>query len=430
MEYGIYAHNDIIATLGTNRRDFTLSESAEPSSAISSWSGFVYQGKVALYYSLKLLTEGVRDFELQLDSTDDFAIYKDGKLLSAHQVKAKVGSTRGSYTSALKKSAEVDGHRKAGTNRYIHVSVKIDDTSDYTPGNGETVKFYDYNGQKYCGLGEIEKITKVLIGILFNDAKGFPPSERLSDQNYSLISESISSKAIEIHKINQADGVSENKAAFENRMHSSKILADLLTEGLQNDVAYFATELRKNLFDHLEKTFDDLLPEINDKQYLRAQNLFAHLYNLNQEDLQRLCQVMKPSESFSKIQHQDIGRYSELIQDFCIDPVLQRLPHYIDSGSSFYLPTALTLLNDRERRSCVDRIREEMKNNRRLQPLLFEYQNLIAFSALHSFCVETKITENDGSDPVYETGNQDDKITRELSINVITKLDAEGKLNA
>lgn len=407
-----------------------MSELAEPNSAISSWSGFVYQGKVALYYSLKLLTEGIRDFELQLDSTDDFAIYKDGKLLSTHQVKAKVGSSRGSYTSALKKSAKIDDHRKAGTNRYIHVSVKIDDTSDYTPGNGETVKFYDYNGQKHCGLGEIEKITKDLIEILFNEAKGFPPSERLSDQNYSLMSESISSKAIEIHKINQVDGISENKAAFENRMHSSKLLADLLTEGLQNDVEYFATELRKNLFNHLEKTLDDLLPEINDKQYLRAQNLFVHLYNLNPEDLQRLCQVMKPSESFSKIQHQDIGRYSELIQDFCIDPILQRLPHYIDSESSFYLPTAITLLNDRERRACVDRIREEMKNNRRLQPLLFEYQNLIAFSALNSFCVETKITENDGSDPVYEAGNQDDKITRELSINVITKLDAEGKLNA
>jgi hypothetical protein len=71
-----------------------------------------------------------------------------------------------------------------------------------------------------------------------------------------------------------------------------------------------------------------------------------------------------------------------------------------------------------------------MKNNRRLQPLLFEYRNLIAFSALKSFSVETKITENDGSDPKYEAENQDDKITRELSVNVITKQDAEGKLNA
>ncbi|HFQ6221182.1 TPA: dsDNA nuclease domain-containing protein, partial [Pseudomonas aeruginosa] len=71
-----------------------MSELTEPDSAISSWSGFVYQGKVALYHCLKLITEGEREFELQLDSTDDFAIYKDGKLFSAHQVKAKVGSTR------------------------------------------------------------------------------------------------------------------------------------------------------------------------------------------------------------------------------------------------------------------------------------------------------------------------------------------------
>ncbi|HGM6262505.1 TPA: ABC-three component system protein [Pseudomonas aeruginosa] len=407
-----------------------MSELTEPDSAISSWSGFVYQGKVALYHCLKLITEGEREFELQLDSTDDFAIYKDGKLFSAHQVKAKVGSTRGCYTKALKKSAEIDDHRKAGTKRYFHVSVKIDDTSDYTPGNGETVSFYKYNDQKYCELGQIEGITKDLIKTIFNDAKGFPPSERLTDQNYCLISESISSKAIEIHKINQIDGAPENKAAFENRINASKLLAALLSEGLQNDVEYFATELRKNLFNYLEKTLDDLLPEINDKQYLRAQDLFKHLHDLNSEDLQRLCQVMKPSESFSKIQHEDIGRYSELIQDFCIDPILQRLPHYMDSESSFYLPTALTLLSDRECRACVDRIREEMKNNRRLQPILFEYRNLIAFSALNSFRVETKITENDGSDPKYEAENQDNKITRELSINVITKLDAEGKLNA
>ncbi|MHB2060167.1 ABC-three component system protein [Pseudomonas monsensis] len=407
-----------------------MSELTEPNSAISSWSGFVYQGKVALYHSLKLIIKNEMDFELQLDSTDDFAIYKSGKLLSVHQVKAKVGSTRGSYTKALIKSAEIDEHRKTGTNRYFHVSVKIDDTSDYKPGNGEVVKFYEYNGQRYCGLGEIEKITKDLIRTIFNDAKGVLPTERLTDQNYSLISEIISSKAIEIHKINQVDGVSESKAAFENRIHASELLAELLSEGLQNDVDYFATELRKNLFDYLEKTLDDLLPEINDKQYLRAQDLFVHLHSLSSDDLQRLCQVMKPSESFSKIQHEDIGRYSELIQDFCIAPVLQRLPNYMGSDSNFYLPTALTLLNDRECRACVDRIRTEMKNNRRLQPLLFEYRNLIAFSALRSFSVETKITENDGSDPKYEAENQDDKITRELSVNVITKQDAEGKLNA
>jgi hypothetical protein len=412
------------------RGDSTLNEVTAPHSAISSWSGFVYQGKVALYHSLKLIINGELDFELQLDSTDDFAIYKDDILISAHQVKAKVGTTRGSYSKALNKSAEIDVHRKAGTNRYFHVSVKLDDTSDFKPENGEIVKFYEYDGVKHCGLGEIERITKALIKTIFNKFKDFPPSEQLIDQNYCLISESISSKAIEIHNINQTDGVSENKAAFENRIHIHTILTMLLSEGLQDDVEYFATELRKNLFDYLEETLDELLLEIDDKQYLRAKDLFLYLRELAPEDLQRLCQVMKPSESFSKLQHEDIGRYSELIQNFCIDPILKRLPHYIDSESNFYLPTSLTLLNARECRACVERIKEELTKNSRLQPILFEYQNLIAFSASSSFCVETRITRDDGSDSKYETEKQDDKITRKLSIHIITKSDAEGKLNA
>ena len=53
-----------------------------PHSAISTWSGFVYQGKVALYHCLKLINQGDSDFQLQLDSTDDFAIYKDNNLIS------------------------------------------------------------------------------------------------------------------------------------------------------------------------------------------------------------------------------------------------------------------------------------------------------------------------------------------------------------
>ncbi|MGN4221945.1 hypothetical protein ACS0Y6_18795, partial [Burkholderia gladioli] len=62
-----------------------------PATAVSTWSGYVYQGKIALYHCLKLINQGDADFDLQLDSSDDFAIYKNGTLKSAHQVKAKIG---------------------------------------------------------------------------------------------------------------------------------------------------------------------------------------------------------------------------------------------------------------------------------------------------------------------------------------------------
>ncbi len=70
-------------------------ESAEeksPHTAITSWSGFVYQGKVALYHSLKLILEdiqGCSNYKLQLDSLEDFAILdEDDNPISLHQVNA------------------------------------------------------------------------------------------------------------------------------------------------------------------------------------------------------------------------------------------------------------------------------------------------------------------------------------------------------
>ncbi|MFB2905067.1 hypothetical protein ACE1BH_08980, partial [Aeromonas jandaei] len=86
-----------------------------PASAISSWSGFVYQGKVALYHSLKLIYDDDLDFELQLDSSDDFAIYKNGKLHTAHQVKAKISKYRSGYTKALEQSTFVEFDKIKGT---------------------------------------------------------------------------------------------------------------------------------------------------------------------------------------------------------------------------------------------------------------------------------------------------------------------------
>jgi hypothetical protein len=134
-----------------------------PASAVATWSGYVYQGKIALYHALKLILVGDEDFELQLDSTDDFAIYKNGVVDSAHQVKAKIGKYRKSYNKALEKSAKIEDDLIAGVKRYFHVSVLLTDTTDYTGATGEIVKFYSYGDKKYCGLGEIEGLTKAVI---------------------------------------------------------------------------------------------------------------------------------------------------------------------------------------------------------------------------------------------------------------------------
>lgn len=75
--------------------------------ASSSWSGFVYQGKVAIYTVLKYLnhyypkSEEIKKYELEIEYLEDFSIIKEGKHVSLHQVKAKPDTnTIGSYNEA------------------------------------------------------------------------------------------------------------------------------------------------------------------------------------------------------------------------------------------------------------------------------------------------------------------------------------------
>ena len=74
-------------------------------------------------------------------------------------------------------------------------------------------------------------------------------------------------------------------------------------------------------------------------------------------------------------------------------------------------------------------IRSEMESNDALLKLLYEYNNLIASKATESFMIDTKYTLSaDFSD--QETRDKiDSNITKSLCINVVTKEEAEERLN-
>lgn len=60
--------------------------------AIPTWSGFDYQGQVSIYYALIKLNQidinSVDEYELQIESLEDFSINRSGFPISIHQVKA------------------------------------------------------------------------------------------------------------------------------------------------------------------------------------------------------------------------------------------------------------------------------------------------------------------------------------------------------
>ncbi|MFM4846827.1 ABC-three component system protein [Aeromonas caviae] len=396
-----------------------------PASAISSWSGFVYQGKIALYHSLKLIYDDDLDFELQLDSSDDFAIYKNGKLHTAHQVKAKISKSRSGYTTALEQSTLIEYDKIKGTTRYFHVSVQLNNTDDHKGASGETVKFYRYGDKYYCGLGEIEGLTKGLIKNIC-EKKSITVSDNLINFNYCLLSEKISTIAINCHKLNQVDGVRETRAAYENRIKANSLLADLLNENPYQNRDYYAVELKARLLTHLEERLDQALPTMNDATYERARRLCEHIRETPINELKTLCQMMKPSERFQDVQTNDIRRYTKLIQAISVEPIFNQLPHYLDSENRFYVPTALDVDESEE---CESDMIREMKNNGDLLRLLFEYNHLIASKAETSFTFNTKFTNSDDFDNKPATEKLESNIIKSLCISVMKKEDAEGRLN-
>lgn len=396
-----------------------------PASAVSSWSGFVYQGKIALYHSLKLIHDGDLDFELQLDSSDDFAIYKNGKLHTAHQVKAKISKYRSGYTEALEQSTLIEHDKIKGTTRYFHVSVPLNKTCDYKGTSGETVKFYRYGDNYHCGLGEIEGLTKELIKKICEKQPNVV-SDNLINFNYCLLSEKISTKAIHNHKLNQVDGISEGKAAYEGRIKAKSILEELLTENPYQNRDYYAVALKARLQNHLEERLDQALPTMSDTTYERARCLYEHIRKTHIHELKALCQMMKPSERFQDVQTSDIRRYTKLIQAISVEPIFSHLPHYLDSENRFYVPTALDVDESEE---CEFDMTREMKNNDDLLRLLFEYNHLIASKAETSFTFNTKFTNSDDFDNKQTTEKLESNITKSLCISVITKNDAEERLN-
>ena len=83
-----------------------MAEELLPHTAAATWSGFIYQGRIALYHVVKLLhdkTEAeLAELFLQIDSIEDFAIIKYGLRdsvipVTMHQVKAVKSNYYSSY---------------------------------------------------------------------------------------------------------------------------------------------------------------------------------------------------------------------------------------------------------------------------------------------------------------------------------------------
>lgn len=293
--------------------------------------------------------------------------------------------------------------------------------------NRERVEFYPYGESRHCELDKIEELTKQIIKkiyvrqtVIFDDS--------LVDANYCLLSDRVSSQALAIHAKIQNEGDSQRKAAYESRVTAASILADITDKNPYQRKDYYAIELKVRLHTYLEERLAETLPGMSDAAYERARRIYELTRLSEGGDFKTLCQLMKPSENFSRIQNSDIRRYSDLVHAINIEPILIRIPHYVDSKNKFYAPTALYLPEPTDKKYCTSEIIAEIKDNDDLGRLLFEFNNLIAAKAAESFTIDTKYTNCFDESSIDVQDRIDSNITKSLCISILTRDDAEARL--
>jgi hypothetical protein len=188
-------------------------------SAIDTWSGFIYQGKIALLHVLRLINSKscTTDNCLQLDSIEDFAIVDnetDLNPITIHQVKAMKSTLYSSYSIAFNK-LEKRLRDFPCTGAFFHLAMDNEKTSTEIKTLHPNLSIYEYDGGfSSCSLENVNSWIEFQITQYLN-------SNSLSHHcgNEGILSNhleaEIFNQVISIHANNhERDGLSISQGAY------------------------------------------------------------------------------------------------------------------------------------------------------------------------------------------------------------------------
>ncbi len=356
----------------------------QPHSAISSWNGFIYQGKVALYVVINMLNNGrgCEGFKLKLENLDDFAVFDcNEKVISSHQVKATAASNRSSYIKALSKASEVYSEAcDEDTKRYFHVSSELDDFRDYDEA-GLTVAFYNnHENNNFIGLDQIETYIKKMISN-YLDQSSLINTDELITFKYNKLLSLVDSRVNYIHAVNQDTEATQLEATDQNPIFFQEVKT-ILESTYPEDEIYFLEEFRRSFIDILNGFAD-----YRDNLGLCIDDLIAcknTISILDQEKLQQLYFSFDPTESDIKKNHSnnDLNTYMDILCTLDKHKLITEfeLPHYQSFKATSFLPTGFGL-NNSTSAWTLEKFRqniEDIEAHPELINLFFEYDNFIA----------------------------------------------------
>lgn len=427
--------------------------------ASSSWSGFVYQGKVAIYTVLKYLNhyypkiEEIKKYELEIEYLEDFSIIKEGKHVSLHQVKAKPDTnTIGSYNEAnlnlLGKLAKYPTVEEVN----LHTAVKIKpfEKEDIYKG----LKGYDVSKKKKELANYKQLIFKEdQFGSFYSKLKiscntGEIPLERVISideiKNMILTEIELFYSKYENPRLRDQSITAENKyfiySNFINLIEEMVHKDHLKSLDSQKILIKFETFLdilmNENVFSFDKKTFSSLLIHmivddfndycvdygVKDDDITSHETWRNHLHFLNKfnpEDFYLLCRKLTPYIITEKSDKLSISDFRNLMQsDGVRDSFIHALvsfakkvdmPKNVESAyiirdrKKVYALSTINRRGTNAHNTIGEQIYKNLNTNDKMFTMLFEMDGYINSSINNVFTGSiTRVQSDDSSDVVTE----------------------------
>jgi hypothetical protein len=304
-------------------RQLVGDEQDAPHTAITSYSGYIYQGKIALLHCLRLIeqqpTES-RTLKLQIESIEDFSILTtDNTCKSLHQVKAKKDHRFSDYCSDITKLRNKAGlHENAEA--FFHVSLHLSGFPSTFSVDYSSVAFYQYfdindNPIDHCSLDNVDIFIERQINKVYQEL--FPDEEYRANNDYLIksrqfLEDIIIKHVIDVHReIQQSSvpGAVQRRIAALRYIEFDRIL-EILTQDLTGrdlDESYFHYLLLKDAGIY----FHDYCQNVegnNENTLLKLNYYFSKFNELNPSSLTKFIRAIAPHK---KVGFNNISQYKD-----------------------------------------------------------------------------------------------------------------------
>ena len=416
-----------------------------PHTAITTWDGFIYQGKVALYHTLKILNEDLkRDYQLQLDSLEDFAILEGDENISFHQVKAKKSEYFSSYDEDFKK---LNDKSENCEKLFFHLAKDIKDKTDTEIlALYPKVKIYKYDKQRFCPVNDIDKKIENLCHEIYKaHFEEFKQTSTYCSETRIQLEQVIIDKVITIHRLNHDDVGSDRKLAYTETIEFSRfrqILCKDLNEE-QHTPEYFFYKIITDFNRYYNEFCNDYERELDEKSLANISDYMGEIILFNHNQMIRFIKNIMPHRQFQfeKLSdYHDFTPQKDEVKDafFYILHSLEKgdlndslsCINWIVENKDSYTPTMIDSRKSKKALICSNIIENAKEND---LDVLFERNSLITFEIDSDSIVDDAKSINShikGSDPSDQQQFSDEvRITAYSGVKLISLDRARERIN-